>query len=226
MGTITAGAIIDQAAVALSDVNNIKWLRTELLSWLNAAQRQVILLQPHANSTRQSVQLAAGSRQSLPTGGWALLDVFRNMGTNGTTPGAAVRHVSRTHMDGFDPSWHAATAAATVKNFVYDEQDQTSFWVYPPNTGTGYVEIVYSKPPTAIVSEATAIAVSDIYEPALLDYILSRAHTKAVEFAGGPQVAAQFYQNFLSSVGAKETSQTVNSPANTLGKSAGPGANT
>ena len=226
MGTITGAQIIDKVAVALLDTNNLKWARTELLNYINEAQRQVVALQPHSNSTRQSVQLTTGTRQALPTGGYAVLDITRNMGTNGSTPGRAIRQTSRTNMDAFMPDWHSTTASAVIHNFLIDEQEPSAFWVYPPSTGTTYVELVYAKPPTALAAESDAIALSDTYEPAVVDYVMSRAHSKAVQYAGGPELAARYYQNFIDFLGAKDMMRQANTPAGNLGRAATPGTNT
>ncbi len=114
---VTAQTIIDKAAKQLLDSNNLKWTRAELLSWLNDGLRQIVLMQPNATNTRSSVQLVAGTRQKLPTGGWMLLGIYRNMGTTGTTPGRAVRISSRELLDAFNPNWHTATASTTTTNY-------------------------------------------------------------------------------------------------------------
>jgi len=95
MGTVTAGTIISKAATQLIDISGVRWTRAELLGWLNDGLRQIVVMQPNASATRSAVQLAAGTRQTLPSGGWMLLSVYRNMGTTGTTPGRAVRISSR-----------------------------------------------------------------------------------------------------------------------------------
>lgn len=135
MGTVTAGAIIDKAASQLIDIAGVRWTRAELLKWLNDGLRQIVLMQPTATNTPVAVQLTAGTRQLLPTGGWLLLGIYRNMGTTGTTPGRAVRVISRELIDGFNPNWHTATASAVTQNYIYDLQDQTAYYVYPQVRG-------------------------------------------------------------------------------------------
>jgi hypothetical protein len=216
MGTVTAQTIIDKASVQLIDLANIRWTRSELLAWLNDGMRQIVLIQPSASSTTVSKKLDAGTRQSLPTGGWLLLQMYRNMGTTGTTPGRAIRIVSRELLDNFNPNWHTATAAAEVRNYIYDTQDQTAFYVYPPNTGTQYVELNYSAQPTNLTSESEVIPIFDIYQSALVDYILYRACSKDAEYAPGLQLAQGYLSTFVAAVGGKAQTEVSNDPVQAL----------
>lgn len=216
MGTVTAKTIIDKASVQLIDLANIRWTRSELLSWLNDGMRQIVLIQPSASSTTVSKQLVAGTRQTLPTGGWLLLQMYRNMGTNGTTPGRAIRIVSRELLDNFNPNWHTATAAAEVRNYIYDIQDQTVFYVYPPNTGTQYVELNYSAQPVDLTSETDVIPIFDIFQSALVDYILYRACSKDAEYAPGLALAQGYLATFVAAVSGKAQTETTNDPVQAL----------
>lgn len=216
MGTVTAQTIIDKASVQLIDLANVRWTRSELLAWLNDGMRQIVLIQPSASSTTVSKKLDAGTRQSLPTGGWLLLQMYRNMGTTGTTPGRAIRIVSRELLDNFNPNWHTATAAAEVRNYIYDTQDQTAFYVYPPNTGTQYVELNYSAQPTNLTSESEVIPIFDIYQSALVDYILYRACSKDAEYAPGLQLAQGYLSTFVAAVGGKAQTEVSNDPVQAL----------
>ena len=212
MGTVTAGAIIDKAVIQLIDLSGVRWTRAELLKWLNDGLRQIVLMQPNAMNTPGAVQLVAGTRQLLPTGGWMLLGVYRNMGTTGTTPGRAVRIISRELLDAFNPSWHTDTTSAVTKNYIYDLQDQTAYYVYPPSTGTNYLEINYSLQPTDLTSESQAIPMFDVYQGPLLDYIMFRACTKDAEYAAGVALGQLYLTTFTSSTNVKTQSETTSSP--------------
>jgi len=95
---------------------------------------------------------------------------------------------------------------------LFNLQDQTAFYVYPPNTGTGYVQINYSAVPSDLPSESTAIAVNDVFQTALLDYILYRACSKDAEYAPGLQLASGYLTTFMATMGQKEKSELSNSP--------------
>lgn len=216
MGTVTAKTIIDKATIQLIDLTNIRWTRAELLSWLNDGMRQIVLIQPSASSTTSVVQLQAGTRQYIPDDGWLLLSIYRNMGTNGTTPGRAIRIISREILDGFNPNWNTDKATAEVRNYIYTNQDQLAFYVYPPNTGTQYIEINYSAQPTDLTTETEVIPIFDVFQSALVDYILYRACSKDAEYAPGLQLAQQYSAAFVAAIQGKTESEVLNDPTQAL----------
>jgi hypothetical protein len=216
MGTVTAQAILNKAATQLTDISAVRWTRSELLGWLNDGLRQIVTVNPNATNTVTAVKLAAGTRQSIPTDGWLLLTINRNMGTTGTTPGRAVRIISRELLDGFNPNWHTDTGSDVTYNYVYDLQDQTAFYVYPPSKGNNYLELNYSKQPTDLTSETQTIPVFDVYQTALVDYILYRACSKDAEYAPGLALAKGYLETFVSAIQFKEQSEQKSTPENAL----------
>ena len=212
MSTITAKTIIDKAVIQLTDISSVRWTRAELLGWINDAQRQIVIMSPNATNKISVIKLNAGSRQSIPSDGWTLLEIVRYMGTDGTKPGRAIRLASREQIDSFNPDWHSDTPAATPRHYIFDLQDQTAFFVYPPNTGTGYVEINYSPDPTDLTTETSVIYLNNIFETAILDYVLYRACSKDAEYAPGLQLAAGYLNTFMTSMGQKSNSEESNSP--------------
>jgi hypothetical protein len=216
MGTVTAKTIIDKATIQLIDLTNIRWTRAELLSWLNDGMRQTVLIQPSASSTTSVIKLDAGTRQYIPDDGWLLLAIYRNMGTTGTTPGRAIRIISREIIDSFNPDWHTDTAKAEVRNYIYTNQDQLAFYVYPPNTGTQYIEINYSAQPTDLTSESQVIPIFDVFQSALVDYILYRACSKDAEYAPGVALAQQYSAAFVAAIKGKSESEITNDPTQAL----------
>lgn len=204
MATITAQEIVDRAGVLIQDATNVRWPESELLDWLNDGQREIVLVRPEAHSTNTAVQLAEGTKQSIPADGISLLDIVRNMGTDGVTPGNAVRIIDREVLDAQRPDWHTEAAAASVKHYMYDGRNPKNFYVYPPQPAVsqGYVELVYASSPTdcALVD---AIKVDDVYANALLDYILYRAYSKDAEYAANAPRAVGHYQAFMQSLGVK-----------------------
>jgi hypothetical protein len=216
MSTVTAKSIIDKASIQLLDPSNVRWTRAELLGWINDAQRQIVIMSPNATNKVSTIKLDAGTRQSIPSDGWTLLNVIRYMGTDGTKPGRAVRIASQEVMDAFNPNWHAATPSVVPQTYIFDLQDQTVFYVYPPNTGKGYVQINYSPDPTDLTAETQTINVRDIFETAILDYVLYRACSKDAEYAPGLTLASGYLQTFMASMGQKATSEKENSPTQSL----------
>jgi len=219
MGTVTAKTIIDKASIQLIDLTNIRWTRAELLAWLNDGLRQIVTIQPSASSTTVSKQLAAGTRQYIPTDGWLLLSIYRNMGTNGTTPGRVIRIISREILDSFNPNWNTVTATAEVRNYMYTDQDQLAFYVYPPNTGTQYIELNYSVQPVDLTLETQPIPIFDVFQSALVDYILYRACSKDAEYAPGVALSQSYMATFVAAIQGKNQSEITSNPTQSLGPS-------
>lgn len=177
------------------------------LQFLNDGQRAVVIVRPDANAVTQAVQLVPGTRQSLPAGGLRLLDVTRNMGSAGTTAGSAIRLAERQSMDMADRSWHTAPPNVKVRELLYDEKkDPTSYWVSPPVplAQSVYIEIIFSKSPTDITdADAGAITISDVYAPALIEWMLYRAFSLQTQALNVQQRASFKYQTFFNLLGVK-----------------------
>ena len=213
MSTITAQKILDRAELLLHDDTNIRWTAAEVLNWLNEGQREIVLLKPDAYSITESILLASGTKQSLPASGTMLLDVIRNMGTTGTTPGAVARIVERRILDDGQSDWHTQTAATTVKHWVYDpETNPRVFYVFPQSTGTNYLEICYAKAPSEVAAIGDVITLDDIYSPALLNYILYRAYSKDADYAANAQRAQQARGEFLQLLGRMDLVEGAKNP--------------
>lgn len=212
MTAITAKTIIDKAVIQLTDVQGVRWTRSELLGWINDAQRQIVIMSPNATNKISVMKLNAGTRQSIPSDGWTLLEIVRYMGTDGTKPGRAIRLASRAQIDAFNPNWHSDPQTSAPINYIFDLQDQTAFFVYPPNNGKGYIEINYSPDPVDLTDETQGISLNNIFETAILDYVLYRACSKDAEYAPGLQLASGYLSTFMATMGQKSTSESSNSP--------------
>jgi hypothetical protein len=220
MSTITVSSVILKVQTIIQDATGIRWPTDELLGWLNDGQREIVLFKPNAFVKNTSVVLIPGTKQNLPTDGIQLIDVVRNMGTDGTTPGRSIRIAMREVLDSQSPEWHSSTPAASVKHYMYSLFNPKNYYVYPPQptAGMGYVELIYGASPTD-ATMITTITVDDIYQSVLLDYILYRAYSKDTEFAADPNRATAHQNAYLSSLGAKAkveagTDPNANAPAN------------
>jgi hypothetical protein len=214
MATITGLSIIERAAIVLQDTTGVRWPQLEeLLPWLNDGQREIVLRKPDAYAQNAVVAMVAGTKQTIPASGIQLLDVIRNMGTGGATPGRAVTRIDREILDEQRPDWHSETASAETKHYMFDPRDPKHFYVYPPQHATpGKLEMVYAASPTDLSALANTITLDDIYAGVLLDYILYRAYSKDADLSpSAPQRAVAHYNAFLASLGAKgQIDQSVN----------------
>lgn len=213
MGTITAQSIIDRASKVLQDTGTTRrWGETDQLGWLNEGQREAVLLKPDANTQNESVSLASGTKQELPAGGLMLLNVIRNMGTDGSTEGDAVLPMTMEAMNRMVPGWHSETATEAISYFVFDPRDPKRWYCYPPSDGTGQVEEVYSATPTDIAAIDDAITLDDIYAPALLDYVLHRSFQYDADFAANASRAQSHFMSFMQKIGVLDKTEAKNNP--------------
>ncbi len=215
MATITGTNIVDRAAIVLQDTTGVRWPQdTELLLWLNDGQREIVLRKPDAYAQNETVALVGGTKQTIPATGIQLLDVIRNMGTGGSTPGRAITRIDREILDEQRPDWHSSTANAESKHYMFDTRDPKHFYVFPPQHATpGKVEMVYAASPTDLSALSSTITLDDIYSGVLLDYILYRAYSKDADLTpSAPQRAVSHYNAFMASLGAKSQMELITNP--------------
>jgi hypothetical protein len=207
--SISAQSILRRVIDTLQDTTSVRWPVSELVRYLNDAQREVILYRPDAAVTNASVPLVTGSRQNLPVGGTKLVEVVRN--SAGTK--RAVRMVNREILDAQLPGWHAQTGVTEILHYMYDPREPRVFYVYPPAAATGAaVDLIYAAMPADIAEPSegalyTAVTGSlglpDIYGNAVQDYVLYRAYTKDSEYAGNAARAQAHYGAFANALGVE-----------------------
>jgi hypothetical protein len=205
--TIAASSILDRAATILQD-SGVRWPVDELVQWFNDGQREVCLFKPEASVANTAMQLTAlNTKQSLPTAAIRLIDLVRNMGADGLTPGAPIRMVTREILDVQRPDWHTQTAATAIRHGVFDPRNPKNFYVFPRPATAIYVDAIYAVNPvdvTTVTGVATGnLALDDIFASALLDYVLFRAFLKDSENPANAQRAAAHRQLFDGAVGAR-----------------------
>lgn len=210
---LTAATVITRVREILVDEETTKrWSDAELLRHLSDGQRTIARLSPDTVQKIAVIELEEGTRQELPADGESLLTVTRNMGTNGTTPGRAVRVIRRAIIDDQNPNWHADTKQSYTYNYIYDLTDPKAFFVYPPSNGHGHIEISYSYTPAELDSLTDELDVSNIYVAALTEFVCFRALLKDTDFAAGMQRASlhlESFKLFMGSDGKDEVSPNL-----------------
>ena len=216
---VTVQSVIDRVQTTLQDTTGVRWpVVSELVLWVNDAQREIALLKPDASAKNETVTLVTGTKQAIPSSGNRLLRAVRNMSAaSGGTGKRSVRLVSREVLDAQTPDWHDPTvsgdAAHTniVKHYIYDEQNPRNFYVYPGVAGSAYLEIIYSANPTTVAQNGN-LDIPDIYANAVMNYVLYMAYMKDAEYAGNNQRAANHYQLFTASVTGKGQIDVITTP--------------
>ena len=148
----------------------------------------------------------------MPADGIQLIDVPRNLGVNGNTPGRVIRIAMREVLDAQAPDWHTLPPSAVTKHYMYSPLDPKHFYVYPPATGTASVEIIYSATPAKLAQLANTISIDDIYANVLVDYILYRAYSKDSEYVANPARASAHQGAYVGALTGKTQSEVVVNP--------------
>lgn len=203
---ITVLKIATRARLVVNDVAGTRWSDAEILDWVNAAEAAIVAMEPPAYVVTETFALVEGTKQALPSLGVSLVDIVRNMGTDGTTPGDVVDSIDRKMLDSLKPGWHGDTGVATVDLFIHDPRDPTKFYVYPPQPSSsfGYVEVEYSKmPPDLTTGDLTdPLNLREVYQEAILNYLLFRMYSKEAKEGNGA-LAKDYFQAFIGAIGAR-----------------------
>lgn len=203
-----ARELMERVRTIIQDATSVRWPLPELCMWLNDGQKEIILQKPSASSRTVEIPLREGTLQAIPDEFIMLLRVVRNVG------GRPVTIVARDLLDAQSPDWHQARESAGARHAIMDEADPKAFYVYPPNDGTGRLEVIMSAVPAVITAQgdpdelesySAPTSINTIYDNALVDYVLYRAYSKDAQNAGAANRAALHYQQFANSVGMKVT---------------------
>ena len=203
------------AGFALNDTSAVRWTYPELCFWINDGIRALILARPFAASQTVTIQMQAGTWQNVPIEYLTLLRLTRNISAVGPprVGGRAIRITTHDALDTSCPEWHNPKCVpynSQVRQFIFDDDDPRSFYVYPGNDGTGIVEGIVSALPSMVVatgditllaSYAVDVDVKDIYQAPILDYVLYRAMAKD-DTDGTPAGSAAHFQAFTAAVSA------------------------
>jgi hypothetical protein len=195
----TANDYITDAAALYGDTDYVRVTETTWIKFLNASIRALVLVRPDAGAQTANVQLVAGVLQALPSTALRMLDITRNMGTDGLTAGKIITPVDRKHLDYSNLLWPAASGDTEIDNFAYDKENPRIFYVTPPvSSDTNvYVELQVSQLPTAVADTDDDPGINDVFFEPIVQYMLYKAFVtddEGVEF----QKATMYMQNFFN----------------------------
>lgn len=197
---VPVSTIVTKAGNLLLDDSHVRWGIPELIRWINEAMGAILAIRPSAFAHVDTHTLVAGTYQSLPNGSAMLIDVTRNIGNDGTTPGRAIRATDRKSLDDANPDWHSSTASGTIRHFMHNPVIPKVYYVYPPAIAGTKVEVAHAVLPADVTSESDTIPIGAEYILPIVNYVCARCHLKDSEFANATQ-ATTFYQAFQMSLG-------------------------
>lgn len=215
MGTIKVGEVVTRVSRLLVDESGISWTQDDLIDYLNDGIKELIVVKPDASTITESLLLVQGTKQTVPAGRYQLIDVTRNMGLNGSTPGRAITSIAIEELDNEDPDWHlASNEKAVVEHYIYNRHsDRKCFYVYPPQpSAPEQVEIVASAIPDGKLDLQDTLPVDDIYVPALRNYMMSVAYAKDAKDITHQAKSISFYNMFAQLTGAQKVTERQRNP--------------
>lgn len=225
---------MSRAQVILQDDAGVRWPLPELAGWLNDGMREIAKQMPAAFSSTVDVVLVAGAKQGLAFGYTRMLRPIANAAFVGasTAPRVSVTVIDRGLLDAVIPDWqNDRRQHEQVRHVMFDEVTPRTFYVYPPNNGTGRLAAVLAAKFTPVAatgsvdvlsSYAAEIALDDLYANALLDYVLYRAYSKDAQFVGSAQRAALHFGQFANAVNMQVGADATMSPNRKPGVPAAP----
>lgn len=198
-----AQELIDAVSGQLNDTGNDTWSKATLIEYINSAQKTIATFRPDSSQTTVSVQMNAGSKQSMPAAARRLLEITRNMGSDGNTPGSTVRPADHESLRLFDGGWHSSTQTAEINNYSYSEKTPDIYYVDPPSDGTGYVEMSYSVVPTEVTQTTDTLDLNDIYKEPIIQWMMFRAYSVEVDSVSSRNRARAHEDSFYNMMGRK-----------------------
>ena len=198
-----AQSIINDALTALQDPSGVRWTVSEVLGYLNKAQRDIQRARPDTTSTIKAVSLRAGARQSIPVEAASLIDIPNN------TNGDAITKVDKVQLDAVTRSWRTFPQSTKVVHFMHDLRTPRMFEVYPPAASGARVDMEYSAYPVDALIDGD-ISLGDQWANPLYHLVLHYAWAKDAEFGGNAQLSAAHLARAEQMLGVElQTTATV-----------------
>ncbi len=192
----TPTTLLDQAADLLGDSNFANWPKSRLLVYLNDGLRLLARMRPEEFSASNKVTLQQGAQQTLPSDAFVM--IRPGAVTVGGNVGRTPRLVGKPDLDHAAPDWQTATPTDSPRQIAYDFKEPRRFWVDPPAVVGTELYIEYASEPAALGLFDT-IASSEVYDPAIVNYVVYRALSEDEDTAQESRAAAH-YAAFLNAV--------------------------
>ena len=217
----TGQDLIDEVRRVIHDESaTFRWPDAELIDYINAGQRAIVVLVPEANLIETVVDLTTSriARQSLPSGGIKFIKATQNYADDGTTPQGTIRYAEKDALDTFEPTWEYISVKADGPNyfehFLHDKREPKVYYLYPaPAANDKRLGVLHSSNPTELTVVGSTVALSDEYIESLVSYVTYRALTKESRDTMPDQFQKDLYNQFLATLGIKRAVESNVSPS-------------
>lgn len=209
---MTGNDVSDDSRRILADLGVVSHSVADMVSFVNASQREVVNLVPAANTNKRDyVCTPLETAQPLPADVIRLADVVRNTGADGAVRGAAVRMTTEGELSAYIPRWTQDDAADDVIHYMYDDQIPGEFLVWPRPLAATHLELRTVDMPTDITALGQVLTIGPIYRNAMAYYVVSLALSKIDDDTMRP-IAADFAGRCKEYLGIKVQTDTARKP--------------
>lgn len=228
----TGQDIVDEVRAEINDedVAELHWSDADMLRYVNAAQRRIVILVPEANVVEETFTVINNDiRQVLPAGGIKFLDVDNYDATNAVR-GPRITQVEYDAMNSSHPTWGALEQYATkleypdavteyvvsqFDHYAHDPRDPKAYHLFPATTSILFeVLLKYVKVPTVLATLAGTFALADKYRNPAKLYIRYRTLETDTRYSAGSARRTEAYSKFLSSLGIQDVGNLRVDPNN------------
>lgn len=241
--TTTVKSFVHGVTTALLDLPQYsRWGEIEIIRYANYAQLAIAKYLPQAGARVDAVKLAPGTVQDLTrvaaaniipgdgstpadVSGIALMEVMSNMGSNGSTPGSAIRIADRYALDSVDPDWPTRTGSKVIE-YIFRKDTPLHFEVNPGVTGSVWVRLRWMVEPKRIPEgevpgaevygfdgpSTTLMGIADQYIDDAHNYVVAMCLLKGSKNNQNIPKAQYHAGLFLSSINAQAAQVTGVSP--------------
>ena len=199
--------------------DGVRISESDWIDYINQAVLQILLVRPDANAILKSVALVEGTKQKIPDDGHVFIDITRNMGEDGETPGKAVYGAERETLDQMNPDWHNATVGIAIKNYMFDKKFPRSYFVSPPVSDITdvYVELVYCEIPDAVDSSSDYMPLTETFFSPIKDWALNLAFSMDADSQSNSVLGKAHEESFYRELGIDFESSVMIAPESTEG---------
>ena len=188
--------IVDGVADELNDPGYLNWSPAQHLRAMDRAMAMVLRAKPAQYTQQASVTITSGPRNRLVLAGAVKVADIASITTGGSTFAASETGLQYLGYDG--PTWMQAPLA-DLYNWARDPVDPLSF--YTTTWGAGVTATVSYFATPAVSTLGGVFPLTDLWVPAVRDYMIYSAWSQDREFANDPTRAnahRAFFQAMLS----------------------------
>lgn len=210
MPTTTVGFCVNMAERKILDESNDEYSEQNLVELYNLAINEIVNLVPSSSTDTRSWKMSPTSQQVIPADAVGLVDVLVNMGTDGETPGAAIRESSLKIMKSLLPGWETVTPDAVIEHFIRIPESKTEFYIYPRSDGSNWLMAELVVLPAQLLWDAgelwkvAVIGVDDTYSHAVINGMVYIAYDDDSDMPGNTPRSELFYRRFLQDLGLRD----------------------